>query len=517
MHRVQLITYPDSLGGDLEALQELLDGPLSGLFPGGVHILPPYPSTADRGFAPITYQEIDSAFGSWEDIERISTKRPVLLDLMVNHVSRHSEYFRDYIRRGRKSPYADMFITLDKIWEGGRVREDDIDRIFLRRERPFSEYEWEAEEGPEPRASAAPGEGLDGGPSAGPKTVTLWTTFGKTDPSEQVDIDVWSKPAQEFIAEVLSHFAERGVRLVRLDAVAYVTKRAGTSCFFLEPEIYDFMSWISGIAGNLGVELLPEVHAEYATQKKLVEHGYWIYDFVLPYMIVEAIILGHARRLADYLDTRPHCQFTMIDCHDGLPVKPDLDGLVPSDDARRLVDICLQRGGQVSRVFSEHHKSPDGFDVHQISGTLYSLLGEDDDAIVVARAIQLFVPGIPQVYYVGLLAGGNDSAAYRETRDRRALNRHNYTRGEIAAALRRPVVQRTLWLIRLRNQHPAFEGEFTVEAGRGAGASHEPAAPSTLRLIWRAGEQFCRLSVDPAAKQGMVEYSEAEATRRRSL
>jgi sucrose phosphorylase len=506
MERVQLITYPDSLGGDLSALEELLEGPFAGLFPGGVHILPPYPSTADRGFAPVTYQEIDPAFGSWENIGRIAGKRPVLLDLMVNHVSRHSGYFRDFLHRGQESPYADMFITLDKIWQDGTPREEDIARIFLRRERPYSEYERET----------------------GPGTVTVWTTFGKTDPSEQVDIDVWSEPAKEFIAGVFAAFADRGVRLVRLDAVAYVTKRAGTSCFFLEPEIYDFMSWISGVAGHLGIELLPEIHADYTTQKKLVEHGYWIYDFILPYMIVEALIAGECGRLGDYIATRPHRQFTMIDCHDGLPVKPDLDGLVSSDDARRVVNVSLERGGQVSRVYSEHHKSPDGFDVHQISGTLFSLLGEDDDALVVARAIQLFVPGVPQVYYVGLLAGANDQAAFEATGDRRALNRHNYSYAEIEAALRRPVVRRILRLIRLRNDHPAFAGEFALEletrpgadpgdkppeAGAAAGKGYEsttarPRNPRQVSLSWRAGEQFCRLSVDVSAKTGEVEYTE---------
>ena len=473
-NKVQLITYPDSLGGNLSTLNELLDGPLQGLFPGGLHILPPFPSTADRGFAPVTYRRIDPSFGSWEDIRRIASERPVLLDLMINHVSRESDYFQDVLENGEASDYLNMFITLDKIWPDGSPREQDIGKIFLRRTRPYSEYT----------------VGDSG------RTLSVWTTFGKTDPSEQIDIDVRSPEARRFIVGVFETFAEKGVSIVRLDAVAYVTKRAGTSCFFVEPEIYDFLEWVTAVARKRGIELLPEIHADYATQLKLAEAGYWIYDFVLPYMVLEALITGRAGRLAGYLADRPTRQFTMLDCHDGLPVKPDLDGLVDSADARRVVDACLARGGEVSRVHSEHHKAPDGFDVHQISGTLYSLLGEDDDALVAARAIQLFVPGVPQVYYVGLLAGTNDREAFEATGDRRALNRHNYTKAEVDAALMRPVVRRLAWLIRFRNEHPAFGGEFSVEA---AGAS-------TVRLSWESNDQQCTLTVDLEAKTSAVEY-----------
>jgi sucrose 6(F)-phosphate phosphorylase len=476
MKGVQLITYPDSLGGDLWALNDLLDGPLQGLFPGGVHVLPPFPSTADRGFAPVTYRRIDPSFGSWEDIRRLASQRPVLLDLMINHVSRKSEYFQDVLRNGEESEYADMFITLDKVWPDGVPKEEDIAKIFLRRSRPYSEYT----------------VGASG------RTLRFWTTFGKSDPSEQIDIDVNSEAARSFITGVFRTLAENGVTIVRLDAVAYVTNKAGTSCFFVEPEIYDFLEWVTGVAREHDIELLPEIHADYATQLKLAEAGYWIYDFVLPYMVLEALITGQAGRLAGYLADRPPRQFTMLDCHDGLPVKPDLDGLVDSADARRVVDVCLARGGEVSRVHSEHHKAPDGFDVHQISGTLYSLLGEDEDALVAARAIQLFVPGVPQVYYVGLLAGANDREAMEATGDRRSLNRHNYTKAETEAALERPVVQRILWLIRFRNEFPAFDGEFSLEQ-EGAGAT-------TVRLSWENYDSRCTLTVDLRSKTSAVEY-----------
>ena len=136
--RPQLLTYPDSLGGDLPAIRALLDGPLSGLF-SGVHILPPFPSSADRGFAPVTYRQIDPRFGTWEDVAAIAADHDVLLDLMVNHISRKSEEFRDFAQHGRSSQWADLFITLDKVWPDGQPSAEDVARIFLRKpNHPFS-------------------------------------------------------------------------------------------------------------------------------------------------------------------------------------------------------------------------------------------------------------------------------------------------------------------------------------------------------------------------------------------
>src|SRR4030043_1232490 len=112
-NQVQLITYPDSLGGDLKSLHYVLETYFTDLFKGGIHILPPFPSSGDRGFAPLTYLEIEPQFGCWEDIRRIGQNSDVILDLMVNHISRQSLWFQDFLRIGRRSKYAGLFITLD--------------------------------------------------------------------------------------------------------------------------------------------------------------------------------------------------------------------------------------------------------------------------------------------------------------------------------------------------------------------------------------------------------------------
>ena len=139
-NQVQLITYPDSLGGDLKTLNNVLQKHFSDIFKGGVHILPPFPSSGDRGFAPLTYLEIEPNFGTWDDIKAIGKNFDVLVDLMVNHISRQSKYFQDFLIKGRKSEYADLFITLDKIWKDGKPIKEDIEKMFLRRTTIFYFY-----------------------------------------------------------------------------------------------------------------------------------------------------------------------------------------------------------------------------------------------------------------------------------------------------------------------------------------------------------------------------------------
>ncbi len=459
----QLMTYPDSLGGDLAALDGLLRGPLDGLF-GGIHILPPFPSSGDRGFAPLTYREIDPRFGSWADVEQIAQRHDVVLDLMVNHISRRSVEFEDFLRLGRRSRYADLFITVDKVWPNGDPPDDEVARIFLRKpDSPFSTVTIEG--------------------SA--ETERVWTSFGTREWSEQVDLDVTSRATQALLTDWLRSFAAHGVRIVRLDAVGYVIKKAGTSCFMVEPEIYSFLDWIVRVADSLGLVVLPEVHDRYSTHLKLAAHGYWTYDFVLPGLLLDALETGSARHLADHLARSPERQFTMLDCHDGIPVRPDLDEILQPREMLHLADLVERQGGNANRILSDAH-ADGGVDVHQLNCAYYSALDRDDDRYVAARAIQLFARGVPQVYYVGLLAGENDHQAVTESGDGRSINRHDYTVSEVEAAIRRPVVRRILDLVRLRNVEPAFSGRLDVTT----------VDPATLRLTWSLGADECQLEVD---------------------
>jgi len=473
-NQVQLITYPDSLGGDLKQLNHILDHQLADVFKGGVHILPPFPSSGDRGFAPLTYLEIDPQFGTWDDIRHITQHYDVLLDLMVNHISQKSAYFQDFLKNGKDSEWADLFISIEKVWADGKPKAEDVAQMFLRRDRPYSDFE----------------VGKD-------KTqTTVWTTFGKQDPSEQIDLDIKSQKALGLLSDFMVNFNKQGVKIVRLDAVGYVIKKLGTSCFFVDPEIFEFLAWINALAQLLDIELLPEVHSHYTIQYKLSNKGYWIYDFILPYVVLETLIKKSSTRLYKYLEDRPEKQFTMLDCHDGIPIKPDLNDIVPTCDAREMVDICVERGANLSYIFSSQHKDKDGFDIHQIRCSYYSMLNGDDDAYIAARAIQFFVPGVPQVYYVGLLAGENDVENVRRTGEGREINRHNFSMKEVDEALEKTVVKRLIKLIQFRNDYPAFNGIFRMLT----------ATSSEIRLSWQSEDHLCILNIDLNTYATSIEY-----------
>ena len=165
-------------------------------------------------------------------------------------------------------------------------------------------------------------------------------------------------------------------------------------------------------------------------------------------------------------------------------MRPDLDGLLEPAALRDLAERTVARGGNLNHILSP--VDPTELDVHQLNCTYYSALDGDDDLYLAARAIQLFARGVPQIYYVGLLAGENDLATVEATGEGRAINRHDYTTDELLHAFNRPVVKRLIELVRLRNTHPAFDGSLHVENS----------SANTLHMHWRCMDTSCTLRVD---------------------
>jgi sucrose phosphorylase len=260
----------------------------------------------------------------------------------------------------------------------------------------------------------------------------------------------------------------------------------------VEPEIYTFLTWVTDVAASFGLVVLPEVHDVFATHERLAAHGFWTYDFVLPALLLHSFHTGDARRLGAHLAGSPDQQFTTLDCHDGIPVWPDLVGILEPIEMQALADRVQRQGGNVNRILSD--RDPGEIDVHQLNCTYYSALDGDDERYLAARAIQLFAKGVPQIYYVGLLAGENDTRAVERTGEGRAINRHDYTSNEIEAALERPVVGRLLEMVRLRNSHPAFEGELCVETDE----------RHSLRLRWLNHDAALTLEVDLLAGRAVI-------------
>ncbi|NLG85599.1 MAG: sucrose phosphorylase, partial [Firmicutes bacterium] len=169
--------------------------------------------------------------------------------------------------------------------------------------------------------------------------------------------------------------------------------------------------------------------------------------------------------------------------------------LLSEEEIERTKESLYSKGANVKKIYSS--TAYNNLDIYQINCTYYSALGNNDQAYLLARAIQFFTPGIPQVYYVGLLAGENDIELVEKTRVGRDINRHNYTKTEVEAELRRPVVQKLLNLMRFRNIYPAFNGEFRIVDTNN---EHQ------LELSWRKDHYQTTLRADLRTHQYTIEY-----------
>lgn len=435
-NETMLITYADSLGKNLKELDENLSKYFKGAL-GGVHLLPFFPSTGDRGFAPIDYVDVDEAFGSWEDVEKLGEQYYLMFDFMINHISRQSKYYQDYQQNKDQSPYKDLFLSWDKFWPEGRPTKEDVDLIYKRKDRA-------------PKQEIVFADGT---------CENLWNTFGE----EQIDLDVRKDVTKEFIKKTLLSLIEHKASVIRLDAFAYAVKKLDTNDFFVEPEIWELLDYVRDITKAKGCELLPEIHEHYTIQAKITEHDYFVYDFALPMVVLYSLYSGKTNRLVKWLKMSPMKQFTTLDTHDGIGVV-DVRDILTQDEVDFSVNELYKIGANVKRKYSSAEYN--NLDIYQINSTYYSALGDDDAKYFMSRLLQVFAPGIPQVYYVGLLAGKNDIELLEKTKEGRNINRHYYTSDEIATEVKRPVVAALLNLLRFRNQTPAFdlEGSIDVQA-----------------------------------------------------
>jgi len=466
-NNVQLITYADRLGGsDIKALHRLLKGPLAGLF-GGVHILPFYYPIhgADAGFDPIDHTQIDPCLGSWADIKELGQDVDLVADLIVNHVSSSSPQFLDYSEKGEASSYKGMFLTMASVFPNGAT---EADLLTIYRPRPGLPFSYVTLKNNQNRL--------------------LWTTFSK----QQIDIDVTHPQSKAYLQSVLRTLHENGIRMVRLDAIGYAVKKPGSSCFMI-PETFDFIEDLTRQAASLGMEVLVEIHSYYRRQIEIARQVDRVYDFALPPLVLHGIFNHTGRYLKQWLEISPCNAITVLDTHDGIGVidigvdssdPHGCPGIIPPEELDALVEkIHTNSNGQSRRASGA---AASNLDLYQVNCTFYDALGRNDNDYLLARAIQFFAPGIPQVYYVGLLAGENDIHLLAKSGVGRDINRHYYTLDEIDLAVRRPVVQSLFGLIRFRNQHPAFNGAFSMPE----------TSDSQITLRWDNEDDWAMLDVD---------------------
>lgn len=473
---VELIAYASRLGGDLGRLREILAGPLAGLF-GGVHVLPFYLpfDGADAGFDPQDHTRVDPRLGSWNDIAALAHDGySVMADVIVNHVSSTSPQFLDWLARGPESAYDGMFLTLGSVFPQG-AREEDLLRLYRPRPGlPFTPYTL----------------------ADGSKRLA-WTTFTP----QQIDIDVGNQVTRDYLQRVLDQLAAAGVSRVRLDAVGYAVKTPGLTSF-MTPETFRFIDEITRWCHQRGLGVLVEVHSHYQQQVEIARQVDQVYDFALPPLVLHALTTGDPQPLLAWMRVRPGNAVTVLDTHDGIGVidvgadvhDPSRPGLLTPAQIGQLVAAIHENSGGLSRLATGAAAS--NVDLYQVNCTFYDALGADDRRYLLARALQFWAPGTPQVYYVGLLAGRGDLELLRGSAVGRDVNRHHYTVAAVNEELSRPVVQALFQLIRFRNSHPAFDGTFGITAS----GAH-------LQAGWTNGDQTALLHAHLDSGEGLLRWT----------
>ena len=484
-----LNAYPDSLGGTLGAIASLLEREEMRDAFRSFYILPSvFTTDLDRGFSVISY-DLDRQLTAPGDMERLrALGLDLKLDFILNHLSVQSPQFQDMIRRGDASEYRDFFINWNRFWEGkgqmtaaGYIQPDEeyLREMFFRK----------------PGLPILMVQFPDG------REVPYWNTFYQevhTDPETgrrsylgQMDVNIRSPLVWRYYGEVLDKLAGYGASIVRLDAFGYASKIPGRRNFMNEPETWDILERIRLMAEERGLTLLPEIHAAYGegSYRTLAEKGYMAYDFFLPGLLIDAIEHRDPQYLVRWAREQKERNIrcvNMLGCHDGIPML-DLKGLVPDERIQALIDLIVSRGGLIKNLHGKKNM------YYQVNATYFSALGCDERKLLLARALQLFMPGKPQVWYLDLFAGKNDLDAVQRGGEagHKEINRTNLSNEEIEARLSLPIVQDQLKLLRIRNTCEAF--------GFDADLAVETPDAHTVRFTWRRQGAQASLEADLAS------------------
>ena len=482
-NNVQLISYADRFSGaGISELQKLLTDEFADLF-SGIHILPFFfpIDGSDAGFDPIDHTRVDERVGRWSDVKSLGSEFEIMADLIVNHASSESVEFKDVITNGRASKHWDLFLTKDKVFPDGATNEQIALIPRPKSTDSFTSYRL--------------GSGEE---------VNFWTTF--TD--SQIDLDVESALGRQYLFKVINTFAENNIKYIRLDAAGFAIKKAGTSCFMID-ETFDFINELSTMANELGMKSLVEIHSYYKTQIEIAKRVNLVYDFALPPLVLHYLSSKDVAPLVNWLNVSPRNCITVLDTHDGIGIedvasKENQPGLLSPLQIDKLIGTIHNNSGGESEKASGVAAS--NVDIYQVNCTYYAALAKNDLNYLIARAIQFFAPGVPQIYYGGLLALDNDMTLLAQSNVGRDINRSYLNKTSINQALSKPVVKALIALIRLRNSSSAFAGIFDISGNK-----------QKLCMHWVNGQESARLVVDMTLQQADIFLTTAKEKKQINL
>ena len=447
-----VITYADTFVNDgevpLTTLKRFMDTHTEGRL-NSVHILPFFPYSSDDGFSVIDFYAVKPSHGDWSGVGAIAEDYRLMADLVINHCSAKSQWFEHFI--AGKGEGFDYFFTEDP--------KADLSDVVRPRTNPL----------------LTPTETANG-------TQYVWCTFS----ADQVDLDFRNPKVLVEFAKIVRWYLDNGVKIFRLDAIAFLWKVAGTNCLNL-PQTHEVVRLFRTLVEHAVPDAVILTETNIPNHENLSYFGnnneaHWIYNFSLPPLLVNTLITGDSAYLKQWLMAMPPAQngtsyFNFIASHDGIGLRP-IEGLLDDDQQTELIETMKRFGGEISyRALESGENKPYEVNIALIDALKGTIEGEDDlglDRFVCAHAIMLGLEGVPAFYVHSLLGTSNDYARRQQTGHKRSINRHQWDYARLEALLDDPssvqaqVFARIKALLGVRSKQPAFHPnatQFTLHLG----------------------------------------------------
>lgn len=478
-----LITYGDMVqNGDeppLQVLKRFSEQYLSGSI-NTIHILPFCPYSSDDGFSVIDYRAVDPNLGSWGDVQELGGGFRLMFDLVLNHCSRKSQWFADYV--SNIAPQRGFFIEADP--------EEDLSGVTRPRALPL----------------LTPVHTQHG-------NAHLWTTFS----DDQMDLNFANPDVLFEFLDILLFYIANGATIIRLDAIAYLWKKIGTSCIHL-PQTHEVVKLMRDLLDMVAPEvvLLTETnvpHEENVSYFGKGDEAHMVYQFSLPPLLLHGLMNGdssHLTRWAASLDDLPEkcTYFNFTASHDGIGVRP-LQGIIPNEELNKLAERVKELGGHVSTK-----ANPDGSESpYELNITYFDALGDNPDSVtdrhlarfLCSQTVAMELRGVPALYFHSLTATRNNYTGVEETGRARTINRKKWQEDELNTTLADPrspasrVMKECLRRLQLRSQHKVFHPDATqtiVDLGAELFVVQREVKGRSIVCISNFSDQYMELKLD---------------------
>ncbi len=449
---VLLITYANTLTDknkkSFKVLQNFLDNFIKKTF-SIIHILPFNPSSSDGGFSVIDFLKVDKKHGNWTDISNLSKNYKIMVDLVLNHGSRESKWFKNFIND--KGEGKDFYLYLDEFQKLSHV-------VRARSHKLLQKIETK--------------KGIK----------YLWCTFSP----DQIDFNYRNPQVLITFLKIIKFIMEKGPLVFRLDAVAFLWKRIDSDCVNLD-QTHAIVRLIRTFVENINPNSLIITETNLPFHENLSYFGnsdeaQGIYNFTFAPLIINTLIKGDSSALNRWSMGIPPARkknyyINFLATHDGIGLRP-LEGMINDKDLRRLTD-CLRAFGSKFTYRRQNKKSliyeANISLIDALSGTVN---GKDKlylERYIAAHAILLSFEGIPAIYIHSLFGTRNDYKAYRNSKIKRSINRTTYNYPYLAAKLKHKesdtniIFYKLLELIEIRKKQSAFHPnatQYTLDLGK---------------------------------------------------